>query len=156
MSVPVAQFELRPSLSVVLDGDDESSNHPDHVHRVRRPDLAGAIRERTGARRDWIAAGRNPASLVVALEIDVLIDGDASSARAHLRRRGEKLFGSTVRYVGTARGLASLILDSYVAEVADAVILHPLDRDHLDPGTTRSLIVREVLPLLRDKIFLRS
>ncbi len=106
-------------------------------------------------RAAWTSLGNEPADLVVALEIDVLIADDAATARAKLLRLGESRFGDTVRYVGTANGLLTLILDIYTAEVADAVILRPIDSaaesadDSVDAGrNTAALIAEQVLPQL--------
>jgi hypothetical protein len=119
------------------------------VRRIRQPELRGGIRERAQLRAAWQQIGDNPADLVVALEIDVLIADDAATARAELLRLGESRFGDTVRYVGTASGLLSLILDIYTAEVADAVILRPLDSD-AEAGSA-ALIADRVLPRLRER-----
>ncbi|QII07299.1 hypothetical protein BH93_19745 [Rhodococcoides fascians A25f] len=139
----------RPGLSVILAEDVEARR--DKFHRMRQPDLGGGIRERERVRRSWTDAGGDPASLSVALDIDVLIADDAPSARTRLSLRGEEMFGSTVRYVGTARGLVSLIVDVYSAHVADAVVLHAIDRGAPDPGCTSALLAREVLPLFHNR-----
>ncbi|CAM3005673.1 hypothetical protein [Williamsia muralis] len=154
----------RPELLVAIDGDDNpiawSGPRPRDAHagvirRIRQPELRGGIRERTQMRAAWTSLGNEPADLVVALEIDVLIADDAATARAKLLRLGESRFGDTVRYVGTANGLLTLILDIYTAEVADAVILRPIDSaaesadDSVDAGrNTAALIAEQVLPQL--------
>jgi hypothetical protein len=117
---------------------------------MRCPELREAIRERTNQRADWIAAGKPPADLMMALEIDVLVADDAAAARGELLRLGESKTGDTVRYIGTPTGLATLILDIYVADVADAVILRPLD---IGAGESLSveLLVEKVLPLIRQR-----
>ena len=102
-------------------------------------------------RAAWTSLGNEPADLVVALEVDVLIADDAATARAKLLRLGESRFGDTVRYVGTANGLLTLILDIYTAEVADAVILRPIDSaaGSADDGrSSAALIAEQVLPQL--------
>jgi hypothetical protein len=143
----------RPELLVAIDGDEHplawSGPRPAEarssvVRRIRQPELRGGIKERAALRAGWQALGDDPADLVVALEIDVVIADDAATARAELIRLGESRFGDTVRYVGTANGLLTLILDVYAAEVADAVILRPLDQGH-GAGSAR-LIADKVLP----------
>jgi hypothetical protein len=151
----------RPELLVAIDGDDNpiawSGPRPRDAHaatirRIRQPELRGGIRERAQMRAVWEQLGNNPADLVVALELDVLIADDAATARAELLRLGESRFGDTVRYVGTARGLLTLILDIYTAEVADAVILRPLDAA-ADGRGTATLIADQLLPQLNEKSF---
>lgn len=146
--------EARPRLSVFLADDLDSVDargediESVRIHRMRQPELGGGIRERADVRRDAMAAGNDTTRVCVAIDIDVLIAVESGSARAELRRRELPLSGPTVRYVGTPRGLVSLILDLYVCEVADAVVLHPLDSDSTGPGDTRDLITREVMPIL--------
>lgn len=151
----------RPELLVAIDGDDRplawSGARPTEgpssmVRRIRQPELRGGIRERAALRAGWQELGDDPADLVVALEIDVVIAEDAATARAELLRLGESRFGDTVRYVGTAKGLLTLIVDIYVAEVADAVILRPLDRGQTGdrPGSAQ-LIADHVLPQLLER-----
>ena len=51
----------------------------------------------------------------------------------------------TIRYIGTAHGLITLIRDIYAAEVADAVIIVPID------GSASERRVREqVLPYVSE------
>ncbi len=148
----------RPELLVAIDSDNHPiawsgprpvDAHDSVVRRIRQPELRGGIKERAHLRADWAHLGSNPADLVVALEIDVLIANDAASARAELLRLGESRSGDTVRYVGTAQGLLSLILDVYTAEVADAVILRPIDEAAADGSA--ALIIDQVLPRLRER-----
>lgn len=147
----------RPELLVAIDGDTPIAwsgprpvdAHASVVRRIRQPELRGGIKERAQLRASWRHLGDNPADLVVALEIDVLIADDAATARAELLKLGESRFGDTVRYVGTAAGLLTLILDVYTAEVADAVILRPLD-GAADSGSA-GLIADQVLPRLRER-----
>lgn len=148
----------RPELLVAIDGDDHplawSGPRPTEapssvVRRIRQPELRGGIKERAALRAGWQELGDDPADLVVALEIDVVIAEDAATARAELLRLGESRFGDTVRYVGTANGLLTLILDIYAAEVADAVILRPLDQGQ--GGGSVKLIADKVLPGLLER-----
>ncbi|OLT33716.1 hypothetical protein BJF84_21550 [Rhodococcus sp. CUA-806] len=110
------------------------------VLTIREQGLRDSIRARAEIRR----LAPNPATVLVALEIDALIADDAATARADLQRMGQSQNdGTTVRYVGTVSGLLSLILDSYTTEVADGVIVHPLDG-----SPTADRIVDELLPRL--------
>jgi hypothetical protein len=62
-----------------------------------------------------------------------------------------------VRYVGTATGLLTLILDVYTAEVADAVILRPIDAGSSGTAidgnrrSTATLISEQLLPQLNER-----
>ncbi|PYE19949.1 hypothetical protein DFR67_10287 [Williamsia limnetica] len=151
----------RPELLVAIDGETPiawSGPRPADasasvVRRIRQPELRGGIKERAQLRASWQDLGDDPADLVVALEVDVLIAEDAGTARAELLRLGESRFGDTVRYVGTPAGLLSLILDAYTAEVADAVILRPLDTrpDSGSVSASAELIAEQVLPRLRER-----
>lgn len=154
-----ADFRTRPELLVAIDGGQHpiawSGPRPvdaqaSVVRRIRQPELRGGIKERAQLRASWQQLGDDPADLVVALEIDVLIAADAATARAELLELGESRFGDTVRYVGTATGLLTLILDVYTAEVADAVILRPLDAAATG-SRSAELIADQVLPRLRER-----
>ncbi|GAA1482722.1 hypothetical protein GCM10009624_31620 [Gordonia sinesedis] len=134
----------RPALQVALAGDPEATALP---VIVRRPTLRDAQRARSLLR----TGARDTANYVVALEIEVVIAADAASARAvagthaeptaHAGREVGDRVGETVRYIGTPSGLISLIRDVYAAEVADAVLIVPLD------GSATTALVREnVLP----------
>lgn len=142
---------IRPELTVAIDGEDHpiawsgprpADAHPARVVRIRRSVLSDAIRERSRLRADSLD---DPADLVVALEVEALIAPEASTARSELLRRGESLAGDTVRYVGTPNGLRTLIEDLYVAEVADAVIVIPIDG-----LSTAVQVADQVLPRLRE------
>jgi hypothetical protein len=154
----VEQWRIRPGLLVAVADDTDSivwhgpipaDSEASEVRRIRQPDLRGGIRERAQLRSEWSQAHRDPADLIVAIEIDVLIDASAAAARAELLRLGESQSGDTLRYVGTANGLTTLVLDVYVTEVADAVILRPIDSVNRNPSISAALIVDEVLPALR-------
>lgn len=123
----------RPRLQVALAGDDVA-NSLDIV--VRQANLRDAQRSRAVLR----AGVRDQANFVVALEVQAAIAPLADSARAS----AGTLTGpaETVRYVGTAHGLYTLIRDIYAAEVADAVIITPIDG-----SPTASRVREQVLPL---------
>ena len=142
---------LRPELTVAIDGEHHpiawsgprpADAHSARVVRIRRSTLSESIRERARLRADAVD---DPADLVVALEVEALIAPEASTARAELLRRGETLTSDTLRYVGTPNGLRTLIEDLYVAEVADAVIITPIDG-----MSTAVLVADQVLPRLRE------
>ncbi len=83
----------------------------------------------------------------VFVDIEVIIDRDARSARLALAALDARLTTprtpDSLRYIGTASGLAGLIVDIHVLGIADGVALLPL----VEPdGQER--IVNGVLPLL--------
>ncbi|GAC68140.1 hypothetical protein [Gordonia soli] len=127
----------RPGLQVALTGDADAA----FPIVVRQSNLRDAQRKR------WVlrAGNHDPVNFVVALEIEAAIAPHPASARASARpvEAGE---AETVRYVGTPEGLVTLIKDIYAAEVADAVIITPLDG-----SATAARVREEVLPLLRDQ-----
>ena len=79
--------------------------------RLSAPDLQRAQRARAGVRSDDVA---------VILDLTVSISTDFRSARAHFA--GE---ANSVRYAGSIDGLAGLVSDIFVADVADGVTLIP-------------------------------
>ncbi|MGC4961482.1 hypothetical protein [Gordonia sp. DT101] len=129
----------RPRLQVALAGDTSASAFP---IVVRRPTLRDAQR----ARSLLLAGVNDQANFVVALEVEAAIAPHPASARASADLDDRPAVANepeTIRYVGTPHGLVSLIRDIYVAEIADAVIIVPLD------GSATTARVREqVLPLL--------
>ncbi|MFW0787549.1 hypothetical protein AAFP35_23885 [Gordonia sp. CPCC 206044] len=125
----------RPSLQVALAGDEAAQSFS---IVVRRPTLRDAQRTRSLLR----SGTHDPANFVVALEVEAAIAPHPASARASaVNTAGDD--AETIRYVGTPSGLASLIHDIYVAEIADAVIIVPLDG-----SATATRTREEVLPLL--------
>lgn len=128
----------RPALRAFLTGEVEAGA-TDVV--VRRPTLRDAQRTRSLLR----SGSRDLANYSVALEVEVAVAPHPASARASVLEHGESAFtdgdGQTVRYIGTPHGLTGLIRDIYAAEVADAVILVPID------GSASATRIREqVLP----------
>ncbi|MGV9825751.1 hypothetical protein [Gordonia sp. NPDC003429] len=123
----------RPALAVALAGDAGAASLP---IVVRRATLREAQRTRSLLR----AGTRDTASFAVALEVEVAIAPHPLSARASVVASG---VGDprTVRYVGTPHGLSTLIRDIYAAEVADAVIIVPIDG-----SATERRVRAEVLP----------
>jgi hypothetical protein len=117
---------------------------PDTVRRVRADDLRVAQRIRAGIRAEAEAAGRDPDSVSVVLDIETLLAADASAALrrlAELDARTQPTAASSVRYIGTPTGLIGLIADLRAVEVADGVTLRPLDQSE-----TLDLILDEVSP----------
>lgn len=131
----------RPALRVALAGDPDA----DALSVVvRRPTLRDAQRARSLLR----AGARDTANYTVTLEVEAAIAPDAAAARAVAAAQSADSAQSadraqpeeTVRYIGTPSGLISLIRDVYAAEVADAVVIVPLD------GSSAALIRDTVLP----------
>lgn len=129
----------RPGFRVAVAGDAVAQTFP---IVVRRETLRDAQRARSLLR----AGTHDQANFVVALEIEVAIAPHAASARAAVEQAGASTGDSeTIRYVGTTHGLITLLRDIYAAEVADAVILVPLD------GSATDRRIREqVLPVFAD------
>lgn len=117
--------------------------------RLRSEDLGAAQTMTRRLKAHESQAGRDLSELVVLLEIEVLISSDSAAARAELRELDAQMPApsspNTVRYVGTPRGLASLIADIHTVGVADGVILVPLVTDR-----TCALIEHVVTPLLKE------
>ena len=124
----------RPPLHVAVVGDSSAESLP---IVVRRPTLRDAQRARSVLR----SGTRDTASFAVALEVEVAVAANAAAARAAVAHLPDELDGATVRYVGTVSGLATLIRDIYAAEVADAVVLVPLEGNE-----TEKLVREAVLP----------
>lgn len=126
----------RPRLQVALAGDELADTFG---IVVRQANLRDAQRSRAVLR----AGVRDQANYVVALEVQAAIAPVADSARASAGfSTGEE---ETVRYVGTAHGLYTLIRDIYAAEVADAVIITPIDG-----SPTAARVRAQVLPLFAE------
>ncbi|GAB85365.1 hypothetical protein RVF83_02045 [Gordonia rubripertincta] len=129
----------RPGFQVAIAGDAVAQTFP---IIVRRETLRDAQRARSLLR----AGTHDQANFVVALEIEVAIAPNAASARAAVEQAGIAADNSdTIRYVGTTHGLITLLRDIYAAEVADAVILVPIDG-----SATDSRIREQVLPAFAD------
>ena len=79
--------------------------------RLTAPDLQQARRAR----------GRISDDVAVILDITVAVAADFSSARDAMPR----LDGDTLHYAGTIEGLAGLVADIFMAEVADGVTFIP-------------------------------
>ncbi|WP_439029993.1 hypothetical protein [Gordonia terrae] len=144
-SVPRATVSIgRPAFRVAIAGDALAQSFP---IVVRRETLRDAQRARSLVR----AGSHDQANFVVALEVEVAVASDAASARASAARvqvaaGDDSAEVGTIRYVGTTHGLLTLLRDIYAAEVADAVILVPIDGD-----ATERRIREQILPVLADQ-----
>jgi hypothetical protein len=112
--------------------------------RIQAVDLRSACAHSSALREE--ATARDEGAISVLVDIEVMIDDDARSAREALDRLNNGRPAPQERslaYVGTAKGLAGLIADMHVLHIADGVTLVPL--------TVRVLerIVHDALPVLR-------
>ncbi len=121
-----------------------------NVIRVRATDLrdAGKIRDRI--RSEATTEGRDPESVTVLVDLEVLVHPDARAARRHARIESTACREPrTLSYVGTPEGLASLIADIHSVGVADGVTLVPAPApftvEHLVDGTLPWLEERGLL-----------
>lgn len=133
-------------LTLIAAGSDAAAGQPtEHAVRIQAVDLRDACRKSTAVRED--AAARGCARPSVLLDIEVMIDHDAGSARNALAALDTVLDGPRARrsllYVGTPSGLAGLIADIHVLRLADGVTLFPLT-----VSGVVDQILDEVLPLL--------
>jgi hypothetical protein len=106
------------------DGVGESrSLDDDHFTRIRAADLRDAMKKTARTRADL--AGQR----AVLIDIDVLVDDDASEAfrqYAEINARAPGILATTLHYVGTPAGLAGLISDIRSLNIADGVVLVPV------------------------------
>jgi hypothetical protein len=128
----------RPRLQVAIAGDTVAQSFP---IVVRRSTLRDAQRARSLLR----SGTHDQANFSVALEVEAAIAPHPASARAAAGdpAASDDDVPETIRYIGTPRGLVSLIRDIYVAEIADAVIIVPIDG-----SATESRVREQVLPQL--------
>ncbi|MGE2717883.1 hypothetical protein ACQI4L_27805 [Mycolicibacterium litorale] len=91
---------------------DELTDGDRHVVRVSAPDLQQARRARARIR-----AGADDVAVI--LDVTVSVGPDFRSARSAFATGADE----TVRYAGTVEGLAGLIADIEMADVADGVTL---------------------------------
>lgn len=140
---PTAPISIgRPGFQVAVAGDELAQTFP---IVVRRETLRDAQRARSLLR----AGSHDQARFVVALEVEVAVAPDAASARAAAAAAvvaSSEASSGTIRYIGTTHGLITLVRDIYAAEVADAVILVPID------GAPTEVRIREqILPVLAEQ-----
>lgn len=126
------------------------SAYPRHVVRVSASDLRQARNERHQVRAELVDEGRDPDSVTVLADLEVLIATDARTARRELARLDAELDGprtpKSLQYIGTPLGLAGLIADITAAGVADGVTLLPLTL----PGVLEQ-VVDTTLPWLEGR-----
>lgn len=121
---------------------------PAGVARVRAHDLREAQLRRERIRTEAAGEGRDPDTVTVLLDVEVLLADDHRSARRELAQldAGAPRVPDSISYVGTAAGLAGLIADLAAAGVADGVTLLPLVLPRV-----LDRVVDDVLPILRDR-----
>ncbi|MFE3292151.1 hypothetical protein [Rhodococcus sp. NPDC059234] len=123
---------------------------PATVVRVRARDLREAQLRREAVRARVADEGRNPDSVTVLLDLEVLLADDHRSARRELARLDASLarprVPDSISYVGTAPGLSGLIADIGAAGVADGVTLLPLVLPRV-----LDRVVDDVLPDLHER-----
>lgn len=112
-------------------------NLPGDLTRVRATDLRHLARQVAAARSE------RPGRDVVA-DINVVIAGEARSARAALDECADLPADDTLLYVGTPVGLAGLVADLYALRIIDGVVLIPLFGQEM-----LELIRNEVVPELQ-------
>ncbi|NIL77488.1 hypothetical protein [Rhodococcus sp. B10] len=93
------------------------------VARIVAADLREGQQARTALRSDAVTAGKDADSVAVFLDIEFHIADDARTARRELAALDVPAVPGSIRYVGTAAGLAGLVADVKAAEVADGVTL---------------------------------
>ncbi|MGW5074553.1 hypothetical protein [Rhodococcus sp. NPDC004095] len=122
---------------------------PGSVIRVRARDLGEAQRRRETARIRAAADGRDPDTVAVLLDVEVLLADDHRAARRELARLDAGLIEphvpESLSYIGTPSGLAGLIADIRAAGVADGVTLLPLVLPRV-----LDRVVDDVLPMLHE------
>lgn len=127
-----------------LDLSAESSN----VERVRAVDLRETRAKRERIRAEAVESGRDPDSITVLVDLEVVLAPDARTARIRKSGRSSVIRADppTLSYVGTPHGLAGLIADIHAVRVADGVTLVP----SVLPFTVEHL-VDETLPRLQER-----
>ncbi|WP_028936863.1 LLM class flavin-dependent oxidoreductase [Pseudonocardia spinosispora] len=122
------------------------------VARVSAPDLAGAADARDRIRDAVAAAGRDPDSVAVLWDIEVLLAATADRAARVLAQLDDwdggvsEPAGGTAQLIGTAAKLADLIGDATLGGAADGVTLVPLAL----PNGLRA-VADDLVPLLVDR-----
>jgi alkanesulfonate monooxygenase SsuD/methylene tetrahydromethanopterin reductase-like flavin-dependent oxidoreductase (luciferase family) len=118
------------------------------VVRVAAADLAAAHTARERVRAAVAAAGRNPDDVAVLLDVEVLLDADASSARRALDELDahRELAASSLRVVDTADALVGVIAEAVSGGAADGVTAVPLA---LPSGV--QAIAADVVPRLTER-----
>lgn len=114
------------------------------IVRIQASDLREAQQQRARLRAEAVERGESADSTAVFLDLEIHIAADARTARREFAGLDAPICPSSIRYVGTPSGLASLISDVTAADVADGVTL--LVHDDVDRQAT--FLSSGVLPLL--------
>ena len=114
------------------------------VVRIQAADLRESQQQRARLRAEAVERGESADSTAVFLDLEIYIAADARTARREFAALDAPADPSSIRYVGTPSGLASLISDVTAADVADGVTLTVLG----DVARQSVLVDNGVLPLL--------
>ena len=117
------------------------------VVRIQASDLREAQQQRARLRAEAVERGESADGTAVFLDLEIHIAADARTARREFAGLDAPTSPSSIRYVGTPSGLASLISDvtaADAADVADGVTLQV----HGDVDRQSTFLGSEVLPLL--------
>ncbi|MCZ4562832.1 hypothetical protein O4160_18475 [Rhodococcus sp. IEGM 1401] len=117
------------------------------VVRIQASDLRESQQHRARLRAEAVDRGESADSTAVFLDLEIHIAADARTARREFAALDAPSSPSSIRYVGTPAGLASLISDVTAADVADGVTLTVLG----DVARQSVLINNGVLPLLESR-----
>lgn len=129
------------------DSLDLSAAQP-NVVRIRATDLRETRKARDRVRAELVAEGRDPDSVTVLVDLEVVVASEARSARKQYAQLDDPRTTDTLSYVGTPQGLAGLIADIHSTHVADGVTLVPLAApftvEHIVDGTLPWLESRDL------------
>jgi alkanesulfonate monooxygenase SsuD/methylene tetrahydromethanopterin reductase-like flavin-dependent oxidoreductase (luciferase family) len=131
--------QSRPLRIGVAVGDQVLWGNDTAAERIRGVDLSDIARKAASVRR-------NQPDVDVVADIDVVIAVEACAARAILNLDADETGDSTLLYVGTPPGLASLISDIHALGITDGAVLIPRTAGMGD------LIHDAVLPLLHSEV----
>ncbi|WP_415972862.1 hypothetical protein [Rhodococcus sp. 077-4] len=115
-----------------------------NIIRIQASDLREAQQQRARLRAEAVERGESAESVAVFLDLEIHIAADARTARREFAGLNAPANPSSIRYIGTPSGLASLISDVTAADVADGVTLQV----HDDADRQAIFIGSGVLPLL--------
>ncbi|WP_068155612.1 hypothetical protein [Rhodococcus phenolicus] len=129
------------------DSLDLSASQP-NVVRIRATDLRETRKARDRVRAELVAEGRDPDSVTVLVDLEVVVASEARNARKQYAQLDDPRATDTLSYVGTPQGLAGLIADIHSTHVADGVTLVPLAApftvEHIVDGTLPWLESRDL------------
>ncbi|OZC84591.1 hypothetical protein CH254_19355 [Rhodococcus sp. 06-412-2C] len=114
------------------------------IVRIQASDLREAQQQRARLRAEAVERGESADGTAVFLDLEIHIAADARTARREFAGLDAPISPSSIRYVGTPSGLASLISDVTAADVADGVTLQV----HDDVNRQSTFLSSGVLPLL--------